>query len=214
MITVWGRQSSSNVQAVMWCISELGLSYERIDAGFTYGVVDSDEYLSMNPNGTVPTIQDGDRSPQFESGAIIRYLANAYGNEFFWPSKLDQRAQVDQWAEWAKLNIASNFTTPIFWQVVRTPKERQNAADIAKAVIHFEKNLRLANSILENRTNLASEQFTAADIQFGHILFRYFDLPIDRADLPAVAEYYERLTQRRGFQEHVMVSYEELRNSM
>ena len=47
MITVWGRCSSSNVQAVMWCLEELGLAYKRIDAGFTYGVVDSDAYLHI-----------------------------------------------------------------------------------------------------------------------------------------------------------------------
>ena len=57
MITVWGRKSSSNVQAVLWCLQELGLDYKRIDAGFTYGVTDTVEYLNMNPNGYVPTLQ-------------------------------------------------------------------------------------------------------------------------------------------------------------
>jgi glutathione S-transferase len=52
MLKVWGRRSSSNVQALMWCIGELNLDYERMDAGFTYGVVDTPEYLAMNPNGT------------------------------------------------------------------------------------------------------------------------------------------------------------------
>jgi glutathione S-transferase len=28
MLTVWGRKTSSNVQALMWCIGELGLPYE------------------------------------------------------------------------------------------------------------------------------------------------------------------------------------------
>lgn len=56
MLKVWGRASSSNVQAVMWCIAELGLEYERIDAGHIYGVVDTPEYLALNPNGTNPTL--------------------------------------------------------------------------------------------------------------------------------------------------------------
>lgn len=47
----------------MWCLEELGISYNRIDAGFTYGLVDSEAYLAMNPNGTVPTIQDGENPP-------------------------------------------------------------------------------------------------------------------------------------------------------
>ena len=86
----------------MWCLEELGLLYNRIDAGFTYGVVDSEAYLAMNPNGTVPTIRDGENPPLWESGAILRYLADRYADDDFWPSATVDRARVDQWAEWPK----------------------------------------------------------------------------------------------------------------
>jgi len=56
MLTVWGRKSSSNVQALMWCIGELGLPYERHDAGHRYGGTDTPEFLAMNPNGTAPVL--------------------------------------------------------------------------------------------------------------------------------------------------------------
>ena len=72
MITVWGRVSSSNVQAALWCLAELELAFERIDAGFIYGVTDTPAYLEMNPNRFVPTIVDGGNPPLFETGAIIR----------------------------------------------------------------------------------------------------------------------------------------------
>ena len=81
MLKVWGRKTSSNVQAVMWCIAELGLEHERIDAGLTYGVVDTPEYLAMNPNGMIPTIRDGDNPPLWEAGAILRYLANSNADD-------------------------------------------------------------------------------------------------------------------------------------
>ena len=121
MLKVWGRKSSSNVQAVMWCIAELKLPVERIDAGFKCGVIDTPEYLAMNPNGTVPTLRDGDRITLWESGAILRYLANNYADAPFWPVDAVRRARIDMWAEWAKVNVASKFSAPIFWQVVRTP---------------------------------------------------------------------------------------------
>jgi glutathione S-transferase len=80
MLTVWGRRSSSNVQALMWCIGELGLSYRRHDdAGHIYGVTDTPAFLAMNPNGTVPVLRDGDGQPLWETGAILRYLAGRYG---------------------------------------------------------------------------------------------------------------------------------------
>jgi len=33
MIKVWGRNTSSNVQKVMWAIGEIGLPHQRIDVG-------------------------------------------------------------------------------------------------------------------------------------------------------------------------------------
>ena len=50
-----------------------------------------------------------------------------------------------------------------------------------------------------------------ADIHFGHVLFRYFDIAIDRQERPALRRYYDVLSARPAFREHVMISYDELR---
>ena len=41
MLTIWGRKTSSNVQALMWCVGEFGLDYLRFDVGHHYGGTDS-----------------------------------------------------------------------------------------------------------------------------------------------------------------------------
>lgn len=211
MLTVWGRKSSSNVQALMWCIGELGLAYERIDAGFKYGVNDTAEFLAMNPNGTVPVLREDDGEPLWETGAIIRYLAAQYGDEAFWPKNARSRAQIDKWTEWAKLNIAMNFTGPVFWRVVRTAPALQDQQAIAAALTALGAKLDIAEKQLERHRFLAGDDLTLADIQFGHVLYRYFDIDIPRPSLPRLERYYGNLTERPAFQEHVMVSYEELR---
>ncbi|NQV44246.1 MAG: glutathione S-transferase family protein [Rhodospirillales bacterium] len=211
MLKIWGRKSSSNVQAAMWCIGELGLAYERIDAGFTYGVVDTPEYLSLNPNGTVPTLQDGQEAPIWETAAILRYLSDRYGSEEFWPRDSIERASIDMWAEWAKVNIALNFTEPVFWRVVRTPPSKRDWHAIGQALKALGKFMNLAENKLSGSPFLAGDHFTLADIQFGHVLFRYFDIDIDRTNFPEVRRYYEALTTRDAYQKHVMVSYDELR---
>ncbi|HEX2019528.1 MAG TPA: glutathione S-transferase N-terminal domain-containing protein, partial [Aurantimonas sp.] len=86
MLTVWGRRTSSNVQMVMWCIAELGLTARRHDVGHRYGGNDTPEFLAMNPNGLVPVLQDGDDAPLFESAVILRYLASRYGDAPLWPA--------------------------------------------------------------------------------------------------------------------------------
>ncbi|WP_284165071.1 glutathione S-transferase family protein [Frigidibacter sp. SD6-1] len=210
-LKIWGRTDSSNVQALMWCVGELGLPYERIDAGHRFGVNDTPEFLAMNPNGAVPVLQDGDNPPLWETGAILRYLANRYGHAPFWPGELIARTEVDRWAEWSKINVALGFTAPVFWKVVRTPAARRDPAAIAAAVTALETKLRIAEDRLARHDYLVSDDFTLADIQFGHVLYRYYDIAISRADLPALRAYHDRLKLRPAYRTHVMVSYDALR---
>ncbi|MGA2486061.1 MAG: glutathione S-transferase N-terminal domain-containing protein, partial [Roseiarcus sp.] len=99
MLTIWGRKTSSNVQAAMWCVGELGLAYRRHDIGHAYGGNRTPEFLAMNPNGLIPVLRDGDDEPIWETGAILRYLGAKYGDDPFWPRDPAARAQVDKWAE-------------------------------------------------------------------------------------------------------------------
>lgn len=211
MITVWGRASSSNVQVVLWCLQELELEYKRIDAGFTYGVTDTADYLAMNPNGVVPTIQDGDSPPMFESCAILRYLSSRYGSNEFWPVDPTERGTVDMWAEWSKHNVAQLFSQPLFWPTVRLAPSASNPLAIAAASKALNKNLKIADDRLANSTYLVSDNFTMADLVFGHLLFRYFDIDIPRAEFSNLERYYEKLKSRAAYSKTVMVSYDELR---
>lgn len=213
MIKVWGRATSSNVQCVMWCLNELGLEHERIDAGLMYGVTDTPEYLAMNPNGTVPTIVDGSNPPLWESAAILRYLANNYAEPPFWPSDAVELADVDRWTEWAKVSVQINFSGPIFWKVVRTEAAQRDMEQLGASVRIFEKFLGIADKRLANHQYLVNDNFTLADIQFGHILFRYFDVDIERAELPNLQRYYKHLETLPHYRQHVMVNYDELRVS-
>lgn len=211
MLTVWGRRSSSNVQALMWCIGELGLPFERHDAGHRYGGNDTPAFLAMNPNGKVPVLKDGESEPLWETGAILRYLASRYAAAPFWPQDLAARTHVDKWTEWSKINVALNFTGPIFWRVVRTAPQDRDEAAIAEAMRILDEKLDIAETQLARHAFLAGDDFTLADIQFGHVLYRYFDIAIARPAHPSLRGYYDGLTARPAFREHVVVSYEELR---
>lgn len=213
MLIVWGRKTSSNVQALMWCVGELGLAYQRHDAGHRYGGTDTPAFLAMNPNGTVPVVRDDGDEPLWETAAILRYLAGRYGTAPFWPADGMARAQIDKWAEWSKINVALNFTGPVFWRVIRTAPAEQDPLAISQAVADLDRFLDIAEARLSSTHFLAGDDFTLADIQFGHVLFRYYDIPIDRQSRPALRRYYDSLTARPAFREHVMVSYEELRVS-
>ena len=199
------------MQSVLWCLEELNLNYIRIDAGCTYGVVSTPSFLEMNPNGKVPVLIDGDGPAIFESGAILRYLATKYSAVPFWPDTPSARAIVDKWAEWAKINFASHFISDVFWPLVRTPPSQRDYASISVALDSLEKELATAERVLATQAHLAGDDFSLADIQLGHCLYRYYDIDLTRADLPYLQAYYDRLQTRPGFVKHVMTSYEELR---
>ncbi|MGZ5141711.1 MAG: glutathione S-transferase N-terminal domain-containing protein, partial [Burkholderiales bacterium] len=99
MLKIWGRTNSINVQKVLWCCGELQLRFERIDAGMQFGVNNTPEYRSLNPNGLVPTIDD-DGCVLWESHAIVRYLSRKHGIGTLWPADAYKAANADRWMEW------------------------------------------------------------------------------------------------------------------
>lgn len=198
----------------MWAAAELGLDVTRIDAGHTFGGLDTQEYRAMNPNGRVPTLRDGDLI-LFESQAILRYLAARYGDATFWPQDVEIRAELDMWCEWIRTTFQPHFNYQIFWQMVRVGAADRDEAAIAASI----QSLKPVTGILDDRLAKSSgtgsflngETLCWADIVVGHLLYRYYSLPIDRAETPCLDAYYAALTARPAFAEHAMVSYEPLR---
>ncbi len=211
MITVYGRATSSNVQAVMWCLAELGLEADRRDYGHVHGGLDTAEFRAMNPHGRIPVLVDGDGPPIWESAAIVRYLAGRYGSDPFWPEDPQARACVDMWAEWAKWSVAAAFTAPIFWAVVRTPAAERDPERLQAGLAQFEARTAVLEARLAGSEWLAGPDFTPADIWAGHVLYRYFDIDIGRPERPALERYHARLMERPAYRAHVMVSYDSLR---
>ncbi len=210
-ITVYGRRTSSNVQAVLWGLAELGLGFDQLDYGHVYGGLDSVEFRALNPQGLVPVIRDGELAV-WESCAILRYLGGRYGDgKAFWPNDPVARAAVDVWAEWGKTSFSGDFTVTIFWLRVRTAAKDRNEAKLARNIAAFEKRLDILESQLADHKYVVSDDFTLADIVIGHALFRWFDMDIPRQSRPIIQAYYQRLTNRPAYKKHVMVGYEPLR---
>lgn len=211
MLTVFGRSSSSNVQLVMWAIHELDVEHQRLDYGHGFASTDTADYLTKNPFGRIPVLEDGPLC-MFESAAILRYLAATYGDEKFWPDSPSVRGPLDTWAEWSK-NTFTEAVLEIFVYDVRQSPETRNPDDLTRAEETLAPLAHILDSHLASSPWIGGEDFTFADIACGHILYRYFTLPWARPKLPAIADYYNRLQERPAYRDHVMVSYEPLRGS-
>ena len=209
-LTIHGRKTSSNVQTVMWAVSELGLDHQRLDVGGAFGGTGTDAYRVMNPMGLVPTLQDGDLV-LFESCAIVRYLAACHGGEVFWPSDPAQRALLDQWAEWGKGSFAKTVLYDIFWPLIRIRKVDRDMDALAAGISSATRLARILDGRIGKGPFLTGNQLSFADIIVGHILYRYYTLDFERPDTPNLDAYYSSLTARPAYAEHVMVDYSSLK---
>lgn len=210
MLKVWGRNTSVNVQKVMWTVAELRLPAERIDAGGAFGKLDTPEYAALNPNRLVPTLQDGDVSV-WESSAIIRYLSRTYGAGSLLPGAEPEIAHADQWMEWAGTTLYPDVIGSIFMGLVRTSAAQRNNAAISTSIQRAGEKLAVLDGVLANRPYILGDRLTMADIPAGGLMYRYFTLPIARPSLPNVEAWFGRLADRPAYRDHVMVDYSALR---
>jgi glutathione S-transferase len=202
MLKIWGRANSINVQKVLWCCGELGLEYERIDAGNEFEVNKTAEYRALNPNGLVPMIEDG-HVKLWESNVIVRYLAHKNGNGRLCPADISTRFDAERWMDWQATTFWPVFR-PLFIELIRTPPAKRDAEIISKG-----KNLSLAaarilNERLADRTFLAGDLFSMGDIPAAATVHRWYALDIEHPELHNLRRWYYRMTQRRPFRDAVM----------
>jgi glutathione S-transferase len=202
MLKLWGRGNSTNVKKALWCLEELKIPYTRIDAGGAFGVVTEPDYIAKNPNQLVPCLEDG-ALVLWESNAIVRYLAAQYGDGALWCSDPAQRAQADKWMDWATSTLASPFRT-VFWNMVRTAPEQRDMPAVQLALTECARLLAIADETLGQQPYLSGAALGMGDIPLGCFAYAWFEMPIERPDLPHLKAWYERLQQRPAYQAAVM----------
>jgi len=210
MITVHGRATSSNVQMVVWTLAELRLDFQRHDVGGAFGGNTTPEFKAINPNGLVPVVEI-DGLTLWESAAIVRYLGAKYGEESFWPADPASRAPVDKWAEWIKTTFVPAFLTGVFWPLIATPSANRHQPTIDANVEKLKGVVAILETGVPDDGYFGGTNVCFADMVIGTYLFRYFDMDFDRTETPKLRTYYDRLTQRPTYAEHVMVNYDSLR---
>jgi len=200
MLRIWGRTNSVNVKKAMWCVAELGLAHERMDAGMQYGVVNTPEYRKINPTGLVPTIDD-DGFTLWESHTIVRYLCAKHNAGRLWPTDLKARADAERWMDWAF--AFQSAMRNVFWGLIRTPPEKRDAGAIEEGRKKSIALLPILEQTLARQPYVAGREFTMGDIPIGCEVQRYMRVPIERPALPALQAWFDRLGERAAFRKLV-----------
>lgn len=207
-LVLWGRKSSCNVQKTLWALYELDLVHDHIEVGGDHGGLDDPAYRALNPNGLVPTLQDGGLTV-WESHATVRYLAGVYGQDSLWRADPRDRALVDQWTDWTATTFQPAWIG-LFWLLVRTPPQQHDTQAIAAAYASTLAALARLDTQLADRDYIAGKSLSYADIVAGVALFRWFSMDVERPAMPGLAAWHARLQLRPAFRRAVMISYADL----
>jgi len=194
MLTIWGRITSINVQKAVWAAGEVGQPFARIDVGGPFGGNREPAYLAKNPNGQVPTLEDGEICI-WESNSIVRYLAARYGAGWIWDEDPARRAEADRWMDWM-LSELQPAMTPAFWNLIRTPAEKRDPAVIEASIAKTEAKLDILEAHLSNRTYLAGERFGMADITLAPGAHRWRNMPLPQKERPHLARWFAQVSAR------------------
>jgi glutathione S-transferase len=175
MLRLWGRKSSINVLKVLWCLAELGLkegkNFERIDAGLQFGIVRSPEFLKLNPNGLVPTLEMGDLV-LWESNTILRYLAAEHDMQHRFPHDVKSQYGSEKWMDW---QVGTMWPTlrPAFIGLTRVPEADRDHAGILKSYQDTNQLIALLDQTLQSQTYCSGNQFHLGDIVLALCVHRW-----------------------------------------
>ncbi len=205
VLKVWGRTSSVNVQKVLWCCEELGVPYERVDAGGPFGGTETTGYLAMNPNGLVPTVSD-DGFTLWESNTIVRYLVHKFGTGTLALEVPAERALAEKWMDFQLGTLFPAFRAG-FLGLTRTPPEERDPDAIGASLRETARLLAILDAHLEDEEFVAGGGLSVGDVALGPVVYRWLNIEVHRPELPNLERWHERLTQRVAYQKSVMVPF-------
>jgi glutathione S-transferase len=175
MLTIYGVYRSRASRNI-WLANELGLPFKLVPVMQRYRLPDpppagvlhtqSPEFLAVNPNGHVPTIED-DGLVLHESLAINLYLARKHGGPIG-PINVREDGQMSMWALWAATEVEPHAINIIYHRVSNAGRPMD--PKIADAAVEA---LRAPFAVLEGALatgHLVAGRFTVADINVAEVV--------------------------------------------
>lgn len=205
MITLWGRNNSTNVKKVLWTLEELDLPFNQIMAGLQYGVNQEAEYLAMNPNGLVPLLRDDETHVTlWESNTIVRYLAAQYGLNRLWIDAPAARAIGEKWMDWANQTLSPAHRV-VLMGLVRTPEAERDHAAIEAAKQILEGLFAMLDETLAAGPWLSGDAFGLGDIAVAPFVWNLTNIGLSWTPRPHLERWMAALSERPAYRKVVMI---------
>ena len=195
MLRLLGRQTSGNVQKVIFALEEIGTPYTREDYGRDFGNTATEAYAKLNPTRKVPTLVDG-TTVVWESNTILRYLAAVHAPALTGATPAE-RSEVERWMDWLLASVNAAFLG-VFREAKKKPEER--GPEFAAVSTELLNQLKILEGHLAERPFIALGRFTIADAALAPIIKRCVAFPIERPAFPGIEGWLAKIEARPAFQ--------------
>jgi len=208
MLTVH-HLNNSRSQRVLWLLEELGVPYELVKyERDPKTMLAPPELQKIHPLGKSPVVTDGDDTIA-ESGAIVEYIADQYGDGKLLPSRGSQEyLKARYYMHYAEGSLMPLLLLRLIFGRVRSAKMPFFAKPVAKKIAgqvettfidpNLERHVRFIDGELAKSTWFAGEELTIADIQMIYpmeaLAARYPNVP------ERIAAWVERAHARPAYQ--------------
>jgi glutathione S-transferase len=193
MLKIYGIPRSRAFRTI-WMAKELGLEYENIAIDFANDGTRAPDYLAVNPNGHVPTIDD-EGFILWESMAINLYLAKKYGRGGLYPIRFEDEARAWQWSFWGMTEIERPVLTAMFHRAI-LPEDQRDAALADDSEHQLGRPLMVLDGVVAASPYLLGEHFSVADLNVASILSWARPARIDFGAVPKAADWLKRCAER------------------
>jgi glutathione S-transferase len=184
---------------VLWIAKEIGLEYEHLPIEIRDANPRVAEYLKINPNGRLPSIEDGN-FVLWESLSITMYLAKKQALWLLYPETLEGEAKTWQWSLWA-LNEVDRAVNIWSLHAKRLPPEERNPKALADALKVLEQPFKVLEAALADRDYLLGPNFTVVDLNVAAVMSR--SLGMDHAAPPRIGNWLRRCHGRPAAREAI-----------
>ncbi len=193
MIKLYGI-TGSRAARCLWMLEELGVEYEHVQTSFI-GDCKKPEYLALNPNGHIPTLED-DGLVLWESMAINLYLAEKYGKGKLWPESEADRAHTLKWSIWAMTEVEPPLMLVMMNRAI-LPPDKRDPKRATRGERDLGKPLGILEAALEGRDFLLGGEFSTADLNVASVLAWAPSLAqVDLSPWPRVSRWLAACTGR------------------
>jgi len=182
---------------VIWICKEIGLGYEHVPVETGPAGSRGPDYLAINPNGRLPSIDDGGFI-LWESLAITMYLAKKHATGRLYPATLEGEARTWQWSMWA-LNEVDRAVNIWSLHAVRLPAEDRDAAKREEALKVLVAPFKVLDRALAERPHLLGETFGVVDLNVAAVISRA--ITMDLTETPHIRDWLHRCLERPAARE-------------